>query len=219
MGNFWRTLAAVGGLALASPGQAALLLSLTAPAGGGSAYLSDSSSDPRFLDGRSIFITVDRGTITGAQWLITGELAKLWWDPMGGGFDENDEPIPALTGNEYIYSPDCTVSAGGTCGGFGGLSGSLVDNVLRFDFTPPTDVNNCPPTYQGSDADCAFFYTFYNVQFDIGVDAGDGDVVFSFADAAPGGGSVVPEPASWVLLIAGFGLVGGVLRRRRAITA
>ena len=29
------------------------------------------------------------------------------------------------------------------------------------------------------------------------------------------GSSVVPEPASWAMLIAGFGLVGATLRRRR----
>ena len=33
------------------------------------------------------------------------------------------------------------------------------------------------------------------------------------------GGAVVPEPASWAMLIAGFGLVGAVARRRRAVTA
>jgi hypothetical protein len=33
------------------------------------------------------------------------------------------------------------------------------------------------------------------------------------------GGAVVPEPASWAMLIAGFGLVGAVARRRRAATA
>jgi hypothetical protein len=31
--------------------------------------------------------------------------------------------------------------------------------------------------------------------------------------------SVVPEPASWAMLIAGFGLVGALARRRRAIAA
>jgi len=39
-------------------------------------------------------------------------------------------------------------------------------------------------------------------------------------DGSPGGFSyaagAVPEPASWAMLIAGFGLVGAVLRRRRA---
>ncbi len=33
----------------------------------------------------------------------------------------------------------------------------------------------------------------------------------------PGGGGVVPEPASWAMLIAGFGLVGSALRRRRPL--
>jgi hypothetical protein len=32
-------------------------------------------------------------------------------------------------------------------------------------------------------------------------------------------GGVVPEPASWAMLIAGFGLVGGSMRRRRLATA
>jgi hypothetical protein len=31
--------------------------------------------------------------------------------------------------------------------------------------------------------------------------------------------AVVPEPATWAMLIAGFGLVGGALRRRRALEA
>jgi hypothetical protein len=33
------------------------------------------------------------------------------------------------------------------------------------------------------------------------------------------GGEPVPEPSSWALLIAGFGLVGATMRRRRAIAA
>lgn len=32
-------------------------------------------------------------------------------------------------------------------------------------------------------------------------------------------GTVVPEPAAWAMMIAGFGLVGGALRRRSALTA
>ncbi len=31
--------------------------------------------------------------------------------------------------------------------------------------------------------------------------------------------NAVPEPASWAMMIAGFGLVGGMMRRRRALTA
>jgi hypothetical protein len=32
-------------------------------------------------------------------------------------------------------------------------------------------------------------------------------------------GEAVPEPAAWVLMIGGFGLAGGALRRRKAGTA
>lgn len=39
----------------------------------------------------------------------------------------------------------------------------------------------------------------------------------SFVLAGPGG--AVPEPASWAMLIAGFGLVGAAARRRRAAVA
>lgn len=36
---------------------------------------------------------------------------------------------------------------------------------------------------------------------------------------ASGQGGVVPEPASWAMLIAGFGLVGAAMRRRRIVAA
>lgn len=39
---------------------------------------------------------------------------------------------------------------------------------------------------------------------------GPGDILL------PGGGGVIPEPGTWAMLIAGFGLVGAGLRRRRA---
>ncbi|WP_294256745.1 PEPxxWA-CTERM sorting domain-containing protein [uncultured Sphingomonas sp.] len=47
-----------------------------------------------------------------------------------------------------------------------------------------------------------------------------GDVQFT-ADFSPGAtaGAGVPEPAAWAMLIGGFGLAGGVLRRRRTRTS
>jgi hypothetical protein len=37
----------------------------------------------------------------------------------------------------------------------------------------------------------------------------------TFGSDVPGGGGVVPEPATWAMMIAGFGLVGAAMRRRR----
>ena len=64
-----------------------------------------------------------------------------------------------------------------------------------------------------------FAPTAFNLPDGVTVNAGDYLVNNRFIDplAAPGGG--VPEPASWALMIAGFGLAGAALRRRRATLA
>ena len=49
-----------------------------------------------------------------------------------------------------------------------------------------------------------------------GVRSGDGGIQLTF-EASAGGG--VPEPATWALMIGGFGMAGAALRRRRAVTA
>jgi hypothetical protein len=47
----------------------------------------------------------------------------------------------------------------------------------------------------------------------------DGVSVTAQAAPDPGPGAAVPEPATWALMIAGFGLAGASLRRRRAVVA
>jgi PEP-CTERM motif len=42
---------------------------------------------------------------------------------------------------------------------------------------------------------------------------------FAIDNLTIGAAGAVPEPASWAMLIAGFGLVGATARRRRAVTA
>ena len=41
------------------------------------------------------------------------------------------------------------------------------------------------------------------------------DALYNAAFVGPPGG--VPEPASWALMISGFGVAGSMLRRRRAV--
>nr|WP_243450482.1 PEPxxWA-CTERM sorting domain-containing protein [Polymorphobacter glacialis] len=48
--------------------------------------------------------------------------------------------------------------------------------------------------------------------YQITTGTGDGIVLENFGFTA---GTAVPEPASWALLIAGFGLTGAAMRRRR----
>jgi hypothetical protein len=45
---------------------------------------------------------------------------------------------------------------------------------------------------------------------------GSGSLTIAAADVPPTGPSAVPEPATWVELLLGFGLLGALLRRRRA---
>lgn len=45
---------------------------------------------------------------------------------------------------------------------------------------------------------------------------GTGWIANTIRPGLPGGGGVIPEPATWAMLIAGFGLIGTALRRRRA---
>jgi hypothetical protein len=75
-------------------------------------------------------------------------------------------------------------------------------------------------------------YTFYNAIAYIGIQENDGDVFYSdIAQTCPNQNSacaftrtieaapVIPEPSSWAMMIAGFGLAGWVARSRRSMLA
>jgi hypothetical protein len=83
-----------------------------------------------------------------------------------------------------------------------GMSGSTSDIGWEIDFGSATGT----PAWQLS-AD--------SLQFAFGPTAA---LSFRLYDGAPLGGAV-PEPASWAMLIAGFGLTGATLRRRRQMAA
>jgi len=89
----------------------------------------------------------------------------------------------------------------------------------------------CNPNSQFAGQNCGEPYAFVNIFFkdgltidrirvyespEVGGYESDSHTVGYFLSQ---GGNVVPEPGTWAMLIAGFGLVGAGLRRRRAIVA
>jgi PEP-CTERM motif len=77
-------------------------------------------------------------------------------------------------------------------------------------------LDNLAPTFQGMNT-WAFGYTRSDLFL---INDGAGNFVFLGQYDGPGVGGV-PEPASWAMLIAGFGLTGAAMRRRgeRAVAA
>lgn len=128
---------------------------------------------------------------------------------------------------------------GGTIGGsadllpagaFNPSTGARVKGLFQFDFTCSTCGVPIPSVSssvieQGAGRrfgapgligfGISFFIqpTLYEVALDPG---GTFDVFFSGLAEAEAV-QAIPEPASWAMMIAGFGLVGGALRRRRAL--
>jgi hypothetical protein len=83
---------------------------------------------------------------------------------------------------------------------FGGGPNSLADissvlHILRDDFAT-------------GEGEASSGFVDYIRVYDTALTAGE------VADLLPPGAGAVPEPASWALMIAGFGLVGGAMRRR-----
>lgn len=71
------------------------------------------------------------------------------------------------------------------------------------------------PTHGSNAGD--FYYTTGGAIKSATLVGGAGDYIF--IDNISFGGGTVPEPASWAMMIAGFGLVGAAMRRRSIATA
>ena len=86
-----------------------------------------------------------------------------------------------------------------------GFNGSWTDAVVHYSFLFPHVSSNWNMKIN-----------FGGAGFQGGDDESWGLDNFSLRAVPPGG---VPEPASWALMIAGFGLAGAALRRRRGALA
>jgi len=205
-----RTSLICAALLIAPSAEAAIIYQSTLTGAGQPVTFSDFLGPPAYAGAGSVWLEVTGGTITGAEWRMEGEYAKYWWELISEDDAGNQEIY--LNGNEYMYSNGCTVTpAAPTCGAPDSLLSRLHNNRLRIDFAPPESFNNCFPFNGVFNQDCAVIHGPFGAAFTVEA-VGTGTITLSIHDTAIAG--AIPEPATWAMLIAGFGLTGAARRRR-----
>ena len=129
--------------------------------------------------------------------------AYYYYDGQGGLLEEWAE-LPFI----------CTTV--GTCDLMMRYARFTPDSFSFILYGPPRPFDNCDlalSTWNNYGQLCASWQGITGIQYDAFVNDG-ATVQFEYL-----GGGVVPEPASWALMIAGFGMTGTALRRRRYRTA
>jgi len=144
------------------------------------------------------------------------------------------DPAPASVGNVYSFalgtdpvSFDWGITSDG---GYDGVSASVtLTNIgtgatFNYDLFFPGNDNE----WQGGSVENSNRLGWLPIGFDAGVDdtyrvdlnvsglGGDPQSLTVFAKLGDGAAGAVPEPASWAMMLGGFGLVGGAMRRRKA---
>lgn len=200
-------LAAAAGLAFATPANAAVTFTFAGGTGGlaaGETLLAD-------------FDTTNGGVIGGA--VVQGDLSGQYAEPAYG--DQGDKYLNVVGGDSALF--DLTGYAGG---GVGSISFDL-GSVDRYnDFTVCLASSICT-TYAGftvvpgADGDQSDPATNGRLTFN----ATGGDIITSFTLASSANSletdnfgitAAVPEPATWGMMLLGFGLMGASMRRRRS---
>ena len=148
----------------------------------------------------SLSLTVGPDTVTLADFVCAGDTAG------------NGSPCAAAIGLDFLLGPTAIFYKGDFIG---------VDSLFGIGGSPFThdNIGDFVKLYLTDPADAVAFFGTSRPDLFLVQDAGVIDSVFqgSFdgpAVSIPGYGGA-PEPASWALMISGFGLVGATLRQRR----
>lgn len=202
-------------------GAAALALSLAAaPA----AHAAVTFAQYEQVDGGLDTVVYDDGTLADTGGVLGALVSFNFLDTVGPGLDD---PVDAYLNIDASGSPwDGTISftrvsdganlltltftsatlAGG--GGSGALFGSTPGGTVSYtsDFIDFTNAN------VGD-----FALSFSGITPGMSANFWTGDSTGTFAADVRGRGTEVPEPATWAMMIIGFGGIGAVLRRRRTL--
>ena len=205
-----KIVAAVSALALAGGAQAATLYTQAAlPNGGASASQNDTGANGNFATVFDDFTLSATSNITGLN--FTGQF-----------FNPNTSvgPISGFTVNFYsdaAGAPGSTLASSFTTGTAGqSCTGVVCNYSLALNFNADAGTRYWmsivpdllfPPQWGwnfGSGGNGVAYQTFFGT-----TTQQTRDYAFTLT------GNAVPEPATWAMMIAGFGIIGGALRRRR----
>ena len=130
-------------------------------------------------------------------------------------------PVPSVFSSAMARFDNVSVTFDGVTGPYEVFietnPGTFLNGGLRlFDLTQQSNTfaGSGLQIFSGSPAAPTFTTGTYSLSAFFSSAPGTGQLVISNV-----GGSVVPEPASWAMLLAGFGLTGMAMRRRAAMAA
>lgn len=134
------------------------------------------------------------------------------WQVAQGGLSPLLAASLTVFGNTYNLSgAEFTYNRNPLGGGFQFSAAGISFSSTSFDFSPPGHSFLLSDTLSGPPIDCC-------TNLSVGSMSGTGyNTLIQQAAIGPDPQTApIPEPAAWALLIAGFGGVGAILRRRRA---
>lgn len=224
MRNVLKLAMVASALAFTQPAQAAVIASLTfdTPSGVVASNVPIDIFLTLTLDAASDAVQTDgSGHISGG--LSTADIIAAGSDPMD------------FVNSNVNVAFECSGSFTSVCGSgppyeFTFAYPSLI-GPINLDLQPGSVTSYLFGTFTPTGGNApAGLYRFYNASVNFTWQNALGDhFSFRIADTCPGqvdacafsrdvfaaGGGGVPEPATWALMLAGFGLVGGAIRRKR----